>query len=49
MYVLEKLKSIDNIDAVIYVPLNGRTESGLDIEKGKNKVILIEDSACTRF
>ena len=43
----EKLKSINNIDAVIYVPLNGRTESGLDIEKWckKNKVILIEDSA----
>ncbi len=43
----DKLKSFNDIDAVIYVPLNGRTENGLDIEKWckKNKIILIEDSA----
>ena len=44
---IEKIKSLKNVDAVIYVPLNGRTQDGLEIEKWckKNKIILIEDSA----
>jgi len=43
----EKLIKTKNIDAVIYVPLNGRTKNGLNIQKWckENKKILIEDSA----
>ena len=43
----EHLLEFDNINCVIYVPLNGRTQDGLKIEKWckKNKIILIEDSA----
>ena len=43
----EKLIKTKNIDAVIYVPLNGRTKNGLSIQKWckENKKILIEDSA----
>ena len=44
---LKSLQTIDKLDGVIYVPLNGRTEDGLAIEeycKEKN-IILIEDSA----
>jgi|TARA_B100000902_G_scaffold251918_1_gene238348 perosamine synthetase len=44
---LESLQSVKNIDAVIYVPLNGRTNNAKEIEnycKTKN-IILIEDSA----
>jgi len=43
----EKLIKTKNIDAVIYVPLNGRTKNGLRIQKWckENKKILIEDSA----
>ena len=44
---LESLQSVNNLDGVIYVPLNGRTEDGIAIEnycKEKN-IILIEDSA----
>ena len=44
---LESLKSIKNLDGLIYVPLNGRTEEGLDIQEYCNEknIILIEDSA----
>lgn len=44
---LEKLQLHKDVDAVIYVPLNGRTSEGLDIQDWcyKNKVKLIEDSA----
>lgn len=43
----EKLESLKRVDAVIYVPLNGRTQNGLDIENWckENKITLIEDSA----
>jgi perosamine synthetase len=43
----EKLISSKNIDAVIYVPLNGRTKNGLKIQKWckENNKVLIEDSA----
>jgi len=44
---LEKLSKVKNIDALIYVPLNGRTSNGIEIMNWckKNKIILIEDSA----
>ena len=44
---LESLKSINNLDGLIYVPLNGRTEEGLDIQEycENNEIVLIEDSA----
>ena len=44
---IEKLKAIKNLDAVIYVPLNGRTSNGLEIQKfcKDSKIFLIEDSA----
>ena len=44
---LESLKKVENLDGVIYVPLNGRTEDGLEIEKycKENQITLIEDSA----
>ena len=43
----EKLKKIKKLDAVIYVPLNGRTKNGIDIDRWckKNNIKLIEDSA----
>ena len=43
----ESLKSISDIDAVIFVPLNGRTGSGIKIQDycKKNNILLIEDSA----
>ena len=43
----EKLINIPNLSAVIYVPLNGRTANGLEIEKWtkNNNILLIEDSA----
>ena len=43
----ESLKQATDIDAVIYVPLNGRTGSGTAIQDycKKNKILLIEDSA----
>jgi perosamine synthetase len=44
---LESLKKLKNLDAVIFVPLNGRVGSGKDIERWckQNKIKLIEDSA----
>lgn len=44
---IDKLKKIKNLDAVIYVPLNGRTKNGLLIEKWckENHITLVEDSA----
>ena len=44
---IEKLKDLKNIDAVIFVPLNGRTGSGIEIEEwcSEKGVVLIEDSA----
>jgi perosamine synthetase len=44
---IEKLKKIKNLDAVIYVPLNGRTTNGINIETWcrKNGIKVIEDSA----
>ena len=30
---IESLKKVENLDGVIYVPLNGRTEDALEIEK----------------
>jgi perosamine synthetase len=44
---LDKLKTIENLSAVIYVPLNGRTENGKEIEDWckNNNIKLIEDSA----
>ncbi len=44
---LESLKKVENLDGVIYVPLNGRTEDALEIEKycKQNQITLIEDSA----
>ena len=43
----EKLINVKNLKAVIFVPLNGRTSNGLEIERWckKNKLLLIEDSA----
>tara|TARA_Y100000590_G_C15582690_1_gene962942 strand:+ start:156 stop:1241 length:1086 start_codon:yes stop_codon:yes gene_type:complete len=43
----EKLKQLKNLKAVIYVPLNGRTANGLEIQKWckENKILLVEDSA----
>lgn len=44
---LKSLQTVDKLDGVIYVPLNGRTEDGLAIEEYCNEknIILIEDSA----
>ena len=44
---INSLKEQSNIDAVIFVPLNGRTGDGLEIENycNENKILLIEDSA----
>ena len=43
----ESLKKITTPEAVIFVPLNGRTGNGLEIEKwcSENEILLIEDSA----
>jgi len=43
----DKLCELNDIDAVIFVPLNGRTGDGEKIEKWcqKNEILLIEDSA----
>jgi len=43
----ESLQKVSDIDAVIFVPLNGRTGKGLEIQNycKKNNIILIEDSA----
>lgn len=43
----EKLRSIKNLKAVIYVPLNGRTKNGIEISKfcKEKSILLIEDSA----
>ena len=43
----EKLKEVKKLKAVIYVPLNGRTKNGIEIQQWckENKIILIEDSA----
>ena len=44
---IDLLKTVNKPDAVIFVPLNGRTGNGLQIEEWclENDVILIEDSA----
>ena len=44
---LEALKKENDLDGAIFVPLNGRTGSGLEIEKycDEAKITLIEDSA----
>lgn len=44
---IEELKNIKNLHTVIYVPLNGRTNQGLEIESWckDNQINLIEDSA----
>ena len=44
---IDLLKTVNKPDAVIFVPLNGRTGNGLQIEEWclENEVILIEDSA----
>ena len=44
---IDSLKTINDIDGVIYVPLNGRTEDGLEIKNycDENNIKLIEDSA----
>ena len=44
---IESLKTINDLDGVIYVPLNGRTEDGLEIKNycDKNNIKLVEDSA----
>ena len=44
---VESLNSVSDIDAVIFVPLNGRTGSGIKIQDycKKNNILLIEDSA----
>ena len=44
---LKSLQTIEKLDGVIYVPLNGRTEDGIAIENYCNEknIILIEDSA----
>ncbi len=43
----EKLTEVNDLDAVIFVPLNGRTGEGEKIEQWceKNNILLIEDSA----
>lgn len=44
---LKSLQTVEKLDGVIYVPLNGRTEDGIAIENYCNEknIILIEDSA----
>jgi perosamine synthetase len=44
---LKSLQTIEKLDGVIYVPLNGRTEDGIAIENycNENNITLIEDSA----
>ena len=44
---IDSLKTINSLDGVIYVPLNGRTEDGLEIKNycDENNIKLIEDSA----
>lgn len=44
---IDELKNIKNLHSVIFVPLNGRTNQGLEIEKWckDNQINLIEDSA----
>ena len=44
---LKSLQTVDKLDGVIYVPLNGRTEDGLAIEEycKERNITLIEDSA----
>ena len=44
---LKSLQTVDKLDGVIYVPLNGRTEDGLVIEEycKERNITLIEDSA----
>ena len=44
---LKSLQTVDKLDGVIYVPLNGRTEDGLEIEEycKERNITLIEDSA----
>ena len=44
---LKSLQTVEKLDGVIYVPLNGRTEEGIAIENYCNEknIILIEDSA----
>ena len=44
---LKSLQTVEKLDGVIYVPLNGRTEDGIAIEEYCNEedIILIEDSA----
>lgn len=44
---LESLKSTSNLDAVIYVPLNGKSSNGIKIEEfcRNLSILLIEDSA----
>ena len=44
---LKSLQTIEKLDGVIYVPLNGRTEDGIAIENYCNEknIVLIEDSA----
>ena len=44
---LKSLQTVEKLDGVIYVPLNGRTEDGKAIEEYCNEkdIILIEDSA----
>ena len=44
---LESLKEIDNLNALIFVPLNGRSGQGIEIDQycDENKILMIEDSA----
>jgi len=44
---IKSLQTVEKLDGVIYVPLNGRTEDGIAIEEYCNEkdIILIEDSA----
>ena len=44
---LNSLQTVEKLDGVIYVPLNGRTEDGIAIENYCNEknIVLIEDSA----
>ena len=44
---LKSLQTVEKLDGVIYVPLNGRTEDGIAIENYCNEknIVLIEDSA----
>jgi len=44
---LESLKLTSNLDAVIYVPLNGKSSNGIEIEEycRNSSILLIEDSA----